>query len=196
MIESVTTASLSSDEFVQLAKRGAETSHSTARLRCLLDAHLDFIWRSLRRLGVSEADLADACQQVFVVAARKIDQIRETSERPYLYQTALRVASTVRRARRRRREVGDELLMDTPHGGLAPDEQAEQRHRRQLLDRALDAIPIDLRAAFVLVELEELTMAEAASLLTIPAGTVASRLRRARARFRHEVQILRATEDI
>jgi len=196
MNESVTTVSLSSSEFVQIAKPSPSASSEGERLRFMLDAHVDFIWRSLRRLGVPDGDLADAVQQVFVVTARKLNQVRDECARPFLYQTALRVASTTRRTRRRRREIGDDCLAERPNTELAPDELADERYRRQLLDRALDAMPLELRAAFVLVDIEELTMAEAAQLLAIPSGTVASRLRRARARFHHEVQTLRAQEGI
>jgi len=51
----------------------------------------------------------------------------------------------------------------------------------------LDAMPFDLRAAFVLFELDELTIPEIATLLHIPEGTASSRLRRAREDFRARV---------
>ncbi|MFT3771354.1 MAG: sigma factor-like helix-turn-helix DNA-binding protein [Minicystis sp.] len=44
-------------------------------------------------------------------------------------------------------------------------------------------MPLDLRAVFVLFELEQATMAEIAAMLDLPPGTVASRLRRAREHF-------------
>src|SRR5215510_1313686 len=129
-----------------------------ARLRSLVSEHVDFIWRSLRRLGVLEADLGDAAQQVFLVTARKLDAVREGSERAFLFQTALRVASDARRSRRRRREVPEELLVAHLDDGPGPDERAEATLRRAQLDRMLDELPIELRAVFVLSEIEELTM--------------------------------------
>src|SRR3954452_9193821 len=51
-----------------------------ARLRGLVTQHVDFIWRSLRRLGVIDGDVGDAAQQVFLIAAKKLDQIRPGSE--------------------------------------------------------------------------------------------------------------------
>jgi RNA polymerase sigma-70 factor, ECF subfamily len=59
-----------------------------------------------------------------------------------------------------------------------------------MLDRVLDQMETDLRTVFVLYEFEELNMAEIASALGIPQGTVASRLRRARADFRQRVSRL------
>jgi len=59
----------------------------------------------------------------------------------------------------------------------------DDRRARALLDALLASMPLDLRTVFVLYELEELTMAEIARALDLPAGTVASRLRRAREAF-------------
>jgi RNA polymerase sigma-70 factor (ECF subfamily) len=156
----------------------------TARIRSLVDEHVDFIWRSLRRLGVLEADLGDAAQQVFLVAARKLDLVQAGKERAFLFQTAIRVASDSRRTRRRRREVPDEVLVAQADEAPGPDEYAEAHMRRAQLDRILDALPIELRAVFVLSEIEELTMAQIAVLTDTAPGTVASRLRRAREQFR------------
>ncbi len=67
--------------------------------------------------------------------------------------------------------------------------------RRRALDelqRILDALPEELRAVFVLFEIEELTMAEVALVLGIPAGTAASRLRKARDAFERIVARKRA----
>ena len=164
------------------------------RWRALVNDHVDFTWRALRRLGVHEADLADAAQQVFLVLARKLDLIREGSERGFLFQTAFRVASDSRRSRSRRREVPEDVLDSLPVEGPGPDEDLEARHRRAQLDRILDKMPLELRAVFVLSEIEELTMAQIAVLMDIPPGTVASRLRRAREQFSKHVTRLQQKE--
>jgi RNA polymerase sigma-70 factor (ECF subfamily) len=71
------------------------------------------------------------------------------------------------------------------HSDGAPSAEAkiDRARAREILDRALDDLPEDLRAIFILTELEELTMASIAEMLGLPPGTVASRLRRARAAF-------------
>src|SRR6266516_2323692 len=120
-----------------------EASSDGARLRALVTEHVDFIWRSLRRLGVLEADLGDAAQQVFLVTARKLRLVRSGSERSFLFQTALRVASDCRRARRRRREVPDDALIARQDDRPLPDEYTEARLRRAQLDRLLDALPLE-----------------------------------------------------
>ena len=155
-----------------------------ARLRTLVAEHFDFIWRSLRRLGVPHTDVDDCTQQVFWVAARKLEIISEGSERAFLFSTALRVASDARRSRVRRREVQqDDEGHQTCDAGPRPDEIAEQRRARALLDEVLSAMALELRTVFVLFELEEMPTQEIANLLDLPTGTVASRLRRAREEF-------------
>jgi RNA polymerase sigma-70 factor (ECF subfamily) len=157
------------------------------RLRELIDANYDFIWRSLRRLGVLDGDVDDATQQVFVVAARKLTAIRLDRERSFLFQTALRVAADSRRTRRRRREVAEDHLKNRdqwPDPAPAPDDVVDLQRARVRLAEILDEMPLDIRAVFVLFELDEVTMAEISWLLDLPEGTVASRLRRARIQFR------------
>ena len=83
-------------------------------------------------------------------------------------------------------------LLDVPDGAANPEELMDQRRARALLDQVLGDMPMDLRAVFVLFELEEMTMMEIATLSDIPPGTVASRLRRARHVFQKAVQKLTA----
>jgi RNA polymerase sigma-70 factor (ECF subfamily) len=71
----------------------------------------------------------------------------------------------------------------------------QQGRARALLDEILEAMPTELRAPFVLFELEEMTMSEIAQTLEIPPGTVASRLRRAREIFQEQSRRLRATQE-
>ena len=148
---------------------------------------MPFVWRSLRRLGVSDGDVDDASQQVFLVAHRRLAEIAFESERSFLFQTALRVAADWRRAHKRRGEQVGMDLQDLPDASANPEELMDQRRARALLDRVLGGMPMDLRAVFVLFELEELTMMEIATISSIPPGTVASRLRRARQLFQETV---------
>lgn len=160
----------------------------SAKLRALQEEHFEFLWRSLRRLGVPEADVDDAVQQVFLVAARRV--IQPGAERAFLFSTALRVASHARRTLRRRRESGDAVPEQTD-GTPSPEELLDQRRARALLDDVLEELPLDVRAVFILFELEEMTVVEIATLIGIPAGTAASRLRRGRELFQQTVARMR-----
>ena len=161
-----------------------------SRLEAMLADHHGFVWRSLRRLGVVDSEVDDACQQVFLVAHRRLAEIEPSSERSFLFQTVLRVAADWRRAHKRRCEQVGVDLLGVPDVGASPEEIVDQRRARLMLDHVLTALPIDLRVVFVLFELEEMTMTEIATLSDIPLGTVASRLRRARQAFQDEVRKL------
>jgi RNA polymerase sigma-70 factor (ECF subfamily) len=154
------------------------------RVRQVVGAHYDFVWRSLRRLGVPEASADDAAQQVFCVFARRVRDVPADNDRTFLFGVAMRVAQSARRDRGRRPEVNDDdAVAAIASEQAAPDELVDERRARELLDKLLAELPIDLRTVFVLYELEELTMIEIARVLDLPSGTVASRLRRARELF-------------
>jgi len=166
------------------AARGALSREEGARFRQMVDAHFDFIWRSLRGLGVPAATTDDAAQQVFWTASQKLAAIVVGSERAFLFATARGIAANARRAHHRSRELpGDELLATHADRGPDPEQIAETREARRLLDRVLDGLPEELREVFVLFELEGQTSAAISELLDLPMGTVASRLRRAREEF-------------
>ena len=149
-----------------------------ARLRRLVDEHHAFVWRSIRRLGVAEPDVDDAVQKVFVVVSRRLGEIEATRERSFLFATSVRVAANERRAQGRRLATSADDL-DALVDPAAPSPERAVGHR-MLLDRLLEPLDVDLRSVFVLFELEQMTKEEVAVTLDIPAGTVASRLRRAR----------------
>lgn len=164
------------------------------RVRALVERHFHFVWRSLRRLGVREADADDAAQEVFVVAARRLDDVLEERERAFLFGTAVRVCSTRRRLARRHPEdpsgAGDEHAVTAPN----PEELAELSEAKLELGRLLDGLGSELSSVFVLAELEELSVREIATLHGIPEGTVSSRLRTARAKVQKAVERKQARE--
>jgi RNA polymerase sigma-70 factor, ECF subfamily len=163
---------------------GVRAAIAADRVRSIVRAHYSFLWRSLRRLGVPEASVEDAAQKVLLVVAKRIDDIAPGREKAFLFGVALRIERTMRRESSARREVVDEdLLASLPSRGSDAGEQLDERRARALLDGLLEGLPLDLRTVFVLYELEEMTMAEIASMLDLPSGTVASRLRRAREAF-------------
>jgi RNA polymerase sigma-70 factor (ECF subfamily) len=164
---------------------------SALRMREVVGRHYDFLWRSLRRLGVEAADVEDAAQKVLWVLHRKLNSVKPETERAFLFGTAMRIAADARKRRRRSPEVVD---FDAIERATAPgdlERTLDERRARLLLDRVLDELPDELRSVFVLAELEELTMANVAEVLAVPPGTVASRLRRARELFAQKAADLR-----
>jgi RNA polymerase sigma-70 factor (ECF subfamily) len=143
----------------------------------------DFVWRSLRRLGVPPASLDDAIQDVFVVVHRRLDGFEgRSSLRTWVFGIALRVARDHRRLQRRK---GGLELLDTsiPDGAPGPAEAAARTEALRELDRALASLDEEKRAVFVLAEIEELTGPEIAAALDLKLNTVYSRLRAARRDF-------------
>jgi RNA polymerase sigma-70 factor (ECF subfamily) len=162
-------------------------SNRETRLRQLVDGHVGLVARILRNAGTAEADIEDDVQQVFIALSNRLDEVRSGAERSFLIQTALNVAAHARRTAARRREIVTDQPPEAAESFAGPEQTVHRRQMRQNLDRVLDAMDIDLRAVFTLYEFEEMTMGEIASTLNIPHGTVASRLRRARADFRERV---------
>jgi RNA polymerase sigma-70 factor (ECF subfamily) len=158
-----------------------------ARLRAMIDENIDFVARTLRNAGTPPAEIDDEIQRTFMVAARRLDDVRPGAERRFLLQIALHQAAHARRSLARRRETLAGETPDVADAYATPEQLTDQKHLRQLLDRILDQMTTDLRTVFVLYEFDEMNMAEIAAVLGIPAGTVASRLRRARLEFRRRV---------
>lgn len=162
------------------------------RVAALFHAHFDLVWRTVRRLGVPSATVDDAAQEVFVIAARKLAVIEPGKERAFLYGVAVRVAADARRAAGRHEVAADHALDVVVDALPDPSELLDRKRAREVLDDLIDRLPEDARDVFVLYELEGLTMAEIAVALELAAGTVASRLRRARELFGAAVARLEA----
>ena len=149
-------------------------------MRRIFDDHARYVWRSLRHLGVAEADLEDVCQEVFVTVHRKLAEFEGRSKvRTWLYGICLRVASDYRRSAyvRRERTVSDPLQGRADIAGNQPDVRVELR---ATLAQLLDLLDEDKRAVLVLYEIEGLGMKEVAEIVGCPLQTAYSRLHAAR----------------
>lgn len=167
--------------------------HSSARLTELLRLHYAKVWRTLRRLGVDEPFADDAAQQVFIVLANKLEHVQVGCERTFLLSSAVRIASNYRQSWRRRHEVVDErALAEETDPRPSADQLLDEKRLRQQFDALVERWPVDIRTAFVLFELEGLSVPEIAELTESKMGTVASRLRRARELFQAGVKRLKA----
>jgi len=152
----------------------------------LYDQNFDFIWRTLRRLGVAANDLPDATQEVFVVVHRQLGSFEGRAKvTTWLFTIALRVARDRRRRAHVRRELPGSDVLDAvadPRDDVTV--QLQRRDDLALFDAALEGLDLEQRAVFTLFELEGLTGQGIADLLEIPLGTVYSRLRLGRVAFR------------
>lgn len=146
-----------------------------------LDAYqseLDYLFRTLRRLGVWPADVEDLAHEVFLVLRQTWRQYDPTRAlRPYLFGIAFRVAASHRR--RRWREVPFAIIDREDHAPC-PEQTALTKQARALVLAALERIPLPRRAVLVMHDLDEVSMHEVAAALSIPLFTAYSRLRKAR----------------
>ena len=164
----------------------------TMDLRTLFETYYASIWRLLRRLGVSPAQLDDAAQEVFWVAARRLADIEPGCEHPFLYGVALRIASNQIRRRSPLHCSDIDQVPCLVDQRPSPEEHIHQRQMCELLDDILDRMPLELRTVFVLQEIEGLEVRQVAALVQVPLGTASSRLRRAREEFSSIAKRVRA----
>ena len=150
----------------------------------MVEDHVRFVTRTLRRAGVPPSELDDEVQQTFIVAARRLEDVQLGAERQFLYQVALNTAAHLRRKMARRREVLDNRVPERIEALATPEQLTSRKEMRHLLDEVAGRMDESLYEVFRLFEFEQVNRNEIAARLGIPRGTVASRIRRARAQFR------------
>jgi RNA polymerase sigma-70 factor (ECF subfamily) len=148
------------------------------------EEYFPFVWRSLLRLGLSQANVDDAAQDVFLVVHRRLQEFEgRSSLKTWIFCVAQRVALVYRR-RERRSESQAPVPATLLDRRSCPEQQTEAARAAAFLDAFLTRLDDGKRAVFILIELEQLTAPEAAEALGIKLNTVYSRLRSARAAFR------------
>jgi len=144
--------------------------------------HADFVWRSLRRLGVPPVDVDDALQEVFVVVYRRLSEYEDRGlMRAWLFSISRQVARHYHRATTRA-EVRHRLLV-VDVGAPDAEEVMARREAEALVTDFLDELDEPQRMVFHLSDIEGLTAPEIAAALGVNLNTVYARLRSARKRF-------------
>jgi len=158
-----------------------EAAGERIAVEALFRQHAQFVASFLMRLGTPSQDVEDLLQEVFVIAHRKGGFVKGPAQpRSWLGAIATNVARTGHRSRRRRREDADSPTVEQLTAQAPSETESLSRVR---LKRALDALPLEQRAAFVLFELEGESCESIAAVWGVPVGTVYSRLHHARRRF-------------
>ncbi len=143
--------------------------------------HFPTVYAFLRAMGVRPGDLDDACQEVFVLVFRHLDQFQGRSQfRTWLYRLCVTQAGRVRR--RARMWARLQWLLGEK-GGLDRHQPGPDWSEQQAIDRvqrALDRLSPKLRVVLVLRELEGLEVDEIAKIAGCPEATVWTRLHHAR----------------
>lgn len=155
-----------------------------AAFDALISRWHDPLWRYLRGLAGSDDAAADLAQDTWLRVLRGISSLREpASLRAWLFGIARRVAmDRLRRSYARPR--ADEIELDE----LPATEEADVEPDLAILDAALATLPLADREALTLFYLRELSIDEMAKLIEVPAGTIKSRLFRARRALRDQLE--------
>ncbi len=149
------------------------------------------MWRALGRLGVPEADVKDATQQVFLTVFLKLSEFEGRSQlSTWLWGICRHVALAQRRSAVRKREVvTDPASFEAVADKRALHASADRDSPEQIaIDNVLAKMSEAHRVVFLLFEVDEMEGADIATLLDIPLGTVRSRVRYARELFAREVR--------
>ena len=142
------------------------------------EAHFDFVWRSLRMLGVPAEIVEDAVQDTFSVISHKLPEFEGRSAlRTWLFAILQRVASNHRRTQRRKLQRLEPLFDVAASREPTPHAHAEAVETLDVIQRFCDMLDAERRAVFVLALLEEVPAPEVADALGIPINTVYSRVR-------------------
>ncbi|RYG34276.1 sigma-70 family RNA polymerase sigma factor [bacterium] len=133
------------------------------------------VLRFLTTLCPNPSDAEELTQEAFIKALRGLRKFRgDSGLRTWLHRIAFHEYTHRRRAER--------STLPIPESTTTPIFEANSLLALDL-ERALRCVPEELRAAFVLCDLQELSMQEAATVLSVPVGTVKSRLHTARKRL-------------
>jgi RNA polymerase sigma factor (sigma-70 family) len=155
----------------------------------IVRTHADRVYRLAYRLSGNRADAEDLTQETFVRVFRSLASYTPGTFEGWLHRITTNLFLDM--ARRRQKIRFDALPEDAgerlPSSEAGPEVAFEQNNLDPEIQRALDALPTDFRAAVVLCDLEGLTYDEIAVTLGVKVGTVRSRIHRGRVLLRQSL---------
>ena len=156
---------------------------------------LGYVLQTLRRLAVPQAALEDVAHDVFITVQAKLPGYDPTRPlKPWLFAISARSASNFHDRAHHRRESFEPADAEDP--SLGPEGHSEAAAARRLVGRALQTLDADKRAIFVLHELDQVPVPEAAQALGVGADTAWSRLRAARKQFNEACLTMLAPAEV
>ncbi len=161
------------------------SERANERFEDLYENYFEFVWRSLRLLGVSREALDDVVQDVFGTVCRQLPQFEgRSSLRTWVFGIAQYTAANHRRGERRKsaplQPLDDQMVSTEP----GPHAHAEAQQVANVIVEFCAELDESRRTVFVLGLLEDVPAAEIAGLLGIPVNTVYSRVRALRQALR------------
>jgi RNA polymerase sigma factor (sigma-70 family) len=171
---------------------GPQSDPSDAELAfaTLMQRHGPLVWRVCRSLVDNSEDAEDAFQATFLVLVRKAGSLRvHQTLGPWMYGVAYRIGLSTRSTHSRQRAIERNLAASAAQsvgrGSKTPEGVAFEH--AALLHQAIMSLPERFRDVVVLCDLENISYREAATRLSVPLGTLQSRLARGRQRLRHSL---------
>lgn len=142
--------------------------------------YLTYIWNTLKRLGIGDADLEDVAHDVFVVVCRQLPRYDPARPiKPWLFGIAFRVVLGKKR-HKAHAHTSEELTVDPADDGISVFDRVLEREMLEVAKAAIEQLDFERRAVFLMHEVEDFTMPQIAAELMIPLNTAYSRLRLAR----------------
>lgn len=152
----------------------------------MVERQARFVFRVTYAVLLNAYDAEDAVQETFLKLYRKGGWQQAGNERAFLARVAWRVAVDRRRAGHSSREMRETSGLaagqaaDSPSPRPGPEQAMMAANEHAVIQAMIDTLPEDLRVPLVLSAFEELNSREIGRILSIPEGTVRTRLQRAR----------------
>ena len=161
----------------------------------LVLAYQDRVYSAAYRIMGEPASAADAAQDTFITAYRRLSTYRGGSFRAWLLRIATNTCyDELRRRKRRPQSSLDELTEDNESfsflssSDIGPEGQSQQLEMMRAIEHCLAGLPDDQRVTTVLCDVEGYDYQEIADITRVSLGTVKSRMSRARAKLRDCLQ--------
>jgi len=161
----------------------------------------DSLYNFARWLAHNSNDAEDLVQETYLKALRSFGSFQPgTNFRAWIFQILRNTFLSSCSKLERRMTVAMDSEEDGPElavENVTPETILMNRSNSQLVQRAIDDLPVHYRETLLLCEVEEMSYQEIAEILSIPIGTVMSRLARARKAVRETVhRNLRGSSDL
>ena len=158
------------------------------RFEILIRRYQRLVATAALRMGIPREEIEDVSSEVFYKVYRSLARYRpEHALSTWLYRITVNAALDRKRSTRHESRM-EELSPTLSDGRPSLDQEASDKERAGLLQKALGRIPAHYRAPLVLAHIEGLPLEEIARALDLPEGTIKSRLFRARAMLKEIIQ--------
>ena len=192
MTTNPTLSAVETDETLVLRAQKGDTGAFDELVR----RYTSIVYRILYKILRHDEDTQDALQDTFVSAYRALPRFRQDARfSTWIYRIATNAALMKARARKHNLVSLDHPTEDPeaqsawelPDWSATPDEEIMTGETRRIMEDAIQALPPEQRAAFVLHDIQDLSSAETAQAMGITVSAVNSRLHRARVFLRDRI---------